>query len=361
MVQLASLPETKGRQADPQVTVVITNYNGSEYLDACLSSVLATALGAEVIVVDNASTDQSRAVLERWSERVHTVALPANVGYGEANNLGAAMAQAPYVVFLNPDTQTEPGWLEPLINVLEGDPGCGLVTPKIVKLREPDRINTCGLDVHITGLTLCRGLGQARDQFRQLENTTSISGAACAVRKRLFMDVGGFDRTFFLYMEDTDLSWRVQEAGYSCRFVPGSVVRHDYSLRLGPLKTFYQERNRYLMLLKSLHWATLIAMLPILVLAEVVTWGFVLVQQRRYWRNKIDAYIWVVENWNQIMYSRRQVQSCRRIRDHQLLEVCTHRLAYEQVGQSVSTRAAQVIFDPLFRFLQRAVLAVVQW
>ena len=183
----ACSPQWNEQQPGSQASIVIANYNGSAYLDACLSSVLATSPGSEVIVIDNASCDNSLALLAGWAGRVQTVALPNNIGYGAANNLGAAIAHAPYLVFLNPDTETEPGWLEPLIQALARDPQCGLVTPKIVKLREADRINTCGLDVHISGLTLCHGLNQVRDQVRRTERTASISGAAFAMRKSLFL------------------------------------------------------------------------------------------------------------------------------------------------------------------------------
>ena len=91
-------------------------------------------------------------------------------------------------------------------------------------------------------------------------------------------------------MEDTDLSWRARLAGYRCLYVPTSIVYHEYTLRFGPRKIFYQERNRYLMLLKGAHWATLLVLLPALLLAEVVTWGFVLAQDRRRLANKARAY-----------------------------------------------------------------------
>ena len=95
----------------------------------------------------------------------------------------------------------------------------------------------------------------------------------------MFEKVGGFDENFFMYMEDIDLSLRVQLTGASCLFEPKSIVWHEFSLRFGPSKVFFQERNRYLMLLKTLRWSTLVFLLPTLLGAEIITWGFVLIKK----------------------------------------------------------------------------------
>ena len=197
--------------------------------------------------------------------------------------------------------------------------------------------------------------------FTELTEVGAVSGAAFVIRKDVFEALGGFDEMFFLYMEDTDLSWRAHLAGYKCVYVPSSVVYHDYTLRFGPKKTFYQERNRYLILLKGLQWRTLLVLLPALFLAEVVTWGFMLLQERKRLTNKLRACAWVVKHWGQIMRSRRQVQAMRRVRDRDLIARCTHRLAYEQTGSGFIARLAHLMFDPLFFVLHRLALALIWW
>lgn len=349
-------------EAAPAATVIIVNYNALPYLQACLRSVLSEANpGCEVVLVDNASTDGSVEYVEQAFPEVRVIRNRNNAGFGQGFNLGARQAKGRILACLNPDTSAAPGWLEPLVAALDANPRIGLVTSKILLMSDPRRVNTCGNDMHVTGLTLCRGLGMDSDAFAEPAEVDAVSGAAFAVRRETFEALRGFDADFFLYMEDTDLSWRARLAGYRCLCVPESVVYHDYRLRFGPRKTFYQERNRYLMLLKSLRWGTLLALLPVLLLGEAVTWGFVLLRERRNIGNKVRAYAWVLRHWRHIMKARRDTQSLRQVCDRDLIARCTHRLAFEQTGDGPLARAARLLFDPLFFLLHRLALALVWW
>ena len=176
-------------------------------------------------------------------------------------------------------------------------------------MSDPERLNTCGCNIHVTGLTLCRGMGRARDTYVQRDEVGAISGAAFAIRAELFERLGGFDETMFLYLEDTDLSWRARLAGWQTVYVPDSLVLHDYELRITPLKVFWEERNRYLMLLKSLRWPTLLLLAPVYLLAEVITWAFVLLKDRHNIGNKLRAYGWVMASWSLIRRKRRETRA----------------------------------------------------
>lgn len=233
-------------------------------------------------------------------------------------------------------------------------------TAKILLLDNPERINTCGNSVHFTGLTLCRGLGRPKNTLNKLEEVDAVSGAAFAIRRDLFDELGGFDEDTFLYMEDTDLSWRARLAGWRALYAPTSVVLHQYTLRLTSQKVFYQERNRYLMLLKNLKWPTLLLLMPSLALAEVLTWGFVLLRDRENLRNKLLAYRWVMSNWNLIMEKRRATQALRKLPDRELLSHTSHRLEYGQAGGSAAV-AADMLFEPMFLVLRAVTMALMRW
>ena len=363
--QAATLP-TLVLETVPRASVIVVNYNGRRHLKPCLRSLLRSlpqryVQETELILVDNGSTDGSADTVAQNFPQVQVIHSEKNRGFGWGNNVGARRARGEYLVFLNPDTIVEPGWLEALIAALESDPQCGLATSRILLLDDPRRINTCGNDVHCTGLTLCRGMGKDRAAFPDQTEVGAVSGAAFAVRRQVFETLEGFDETFFLYVEDTDLSWRARLAGYQCLYVPRSVVYHDYRLHFGPRKTFHQERNRYLMLLKSLRWRTLLVLLPALLAAEVVAWGFVLLRDRRHLANKLRAYGWVVEHWGEIVASRRRVQATRKVSDREMIAGCTHRLAFEQTGEGAIARLAHAVFDPLFYALHRVALALVWW
>lgn len=355
-------PAAAGADTQVRASVIIVNYNGRDYLEVCLSSLFYSITpDDEILLIDNASTDGSAEYVEQAFPQVWVIRNSSNQGFGQASNQAARRAAGRYLVFLNPDTKVDPYWLEAMVEALENNPQAGLATSRILLMASPDRINTCGNEMHYTGLTLCRGMGMGRGAFDEAGEVGAISGAAFAVRREVFEEIGGFDERFFLYMEDTDLSWRARLAGYKCFYAPRSIVYHDYTLRFGPQKTFYQERNRYLILLKSLNWPTLIALLPALLLAELVTWGFVLLRERKRLANKLRAYAWIVAHWSQVMRSRRQVQAVRRVRDRDLIAQCTYRLAYEQlVGGSIG-RVARMVFNPLFFAFHKLALAVIWW
>jgi len=345
-----------------RASIVIVNYEAGEKLAACLASVRAArTTGAEVIVVDNDSRDGSIDALESTFPEVVLIRSPENVGFGAGSNTGARAARGEFLVFLNPDTRVEEGWLEALLRPLDADPRAGLSTAKILLMDEPGRINTCGNDVHVTGLTLCRGYREPRERFRTVEEIAAVSGAAFAVRRAAFETVGGFDETFFLYVEDTDLSWRARLAGWKCLSAPESVVYHYYSFRLTPRKVYYEERNRYQMLVKVLRWRTLILLVPALLLAEVVTWGFVLLRDRRNAANKVRAYGWILAHLPSLLARRREVQTIRRLRDRDLLETTGYALDFDQASGGLAARAAHSIFDPLFQILRGLLLRVVSW
>jgi GT2 family glycosyltransferase len=345
-----------------RASVIVVNHNGRDYLDACLDSLREGGeLGYEVIVVDNASGDGSAECVAACHPQVRLIRSETNLGFGAGSNLGARWARGKYLAFLNPDTKAQPGWLEALIAALEQDPDAGLATALVLLMDEPDRVNTCGNDMHVTGLTLCRGMGARRDALTGTAEVGAVSGAAFVIRRDLFEALGGFDESFFLYVEDSDLSLRARLAGHRILAVPEAVVYHDYRLRFGQQKAFYQERNRALMLLKVFRWRTLLILAPALAVGEVVTWGFLLLRERRQWAQKLRAYGWIMRHWARILESRHRTQALRRVRDRELIRSLTHRLGYEQTGEGMAPRLAHALFDPLFWLSQRLAWALVRW
>lgn len=345
------------------VSVIVVTYNSRPYLDACLSSLQQTLPDhSEIVVLDNASTDGTADYIAEHYPDVKLIANPDNLGFAAGNNLAVSYASGDYFAFINPDTQVEAGWLEPMLKLFEQDPTIGLITPKILLMQDHERVNTCGNNVHLTGLALCRGINKSSSdpELAEAIPVNAISGAAFMIRRELFLTLGGFDELMFMYMEDTDLSMRARLAGYHSFYTPDSVIYHDYRLRFGTKKTFYQERNRYIMLLKLLRWRTLLLMLPTFLFSEAVTWGFIITKDRRNIANKPHAYRSVLDLWGQIMSSRREMQARRRISDREMLEELHFRLEFEQTGDDFVTKLAHLIFDPIF-WLMQYVLLIVSW
>lgn len=345
----------------PRVSLIIVSFNGCDQLRACLTSVRATLdVSCETIVVDNASTDGCAEMVATEFPEVRLLRNPTNAGFGGGNNLGAQASWGDYLVFLNPDTIVTIGWLSALLAPFKLNSRVGLVTSRIVLADQPERLNTCGNTVHLTGLALCRGLGLPRGAFPKAEQVDAVSGAAFAIRRDLFLALGGFDADFFLYMEDTDLSWRARLAGWQIWYTPHSVVHHHYTLRLSPRKVFYQERNRYLMLLKCLQWPTLLILLPALLVAELMTWGFVLAKDRAHMNNKPQAYRWVMAHWAEIMRKRQTTQVLRHASDHDLLQHTGFALDFGQAAQQWLAQLAQLGFTPVFAILKTLTLMLVR-
>lgn len=347
--------------APVRASVIIVNHNGAAHLAPCLASLAATGGDREIVVVDNASTDGSARQAEQAFPGIRVVYNTANEGFGHGCNLGARHARGAYLAFLNPDTVVTAGWLEALIDALERHPRAGLATARLLLKGSRERLNACGNQVHVSGLATCRGMGRPAADYAREEEVSAVSGAAFVISRKLFDDLGGFDDGFFLYLEDTDLSLRARLSGRTCLYVPAAVVEHDYALRFGPRKTYYQERNRYLMLLKTFRWPTLLVLSPTLLLAEVVTWGFVLLRERRNLSNKLRAGGWILGHWGRVMRGRAQAQARRAVRDRDLLALHDFRLPFEQVGDDAMTRVAHVLFDPLFYIFRQLARGLIWW
>ncbi len=333
----------------PKVSIVIVNYETAAYLPRCLGSLAAQSYpNYEVILVDNSPGDGAAEYVAEHYPDVIVLRSETNLGYAGGNNLGFRHATGDYVAVLNPDTWVDPDWLSELVQALEGDPAAGLATPKILLMDDPSRVNTCGNAITFTGITVCRGLGQPADRYDAVEIVSAVSGAAFLIRRALLAEIGAFDDEFFLYYEDTDLSLRAMLAGYHCLYVPTSIVHHKYVFKFSALKCYYQERNRYLSLLRTLRWRTLFALAPCLLASEAIAWAYVLLSGREHARSKLRSYGWLLRHRRRILAARRVIQANRRVDDGVLLQRFSARLSFTQ---TIGDRPATIVEPTVNGFL----------
>jgi len=241
----------------PAISVVIVNWNRRALLHSCLRAVShQTRPAAEVIVVDNGSTDGSAAMVRAEFPHVRVLELRENRGFAAANNLGIRMARGAWIALLNNDTEPEPTWLEELSRPLEQDAAVGFCASKLVRADGSGRLDAAGDEFLTVGVAVKRGEGQPEGCYGQSDEVFGASAAAALYRRELFEDVGLFDEAFTpAYHEDTDLNFRAQLLGYQCRYVPTAEVRHRVSATLGrqdPGVLYLRARNSWYVLVKNL-------------------------------------------------------------------------------------------------------------
>ncbi len=253
----------------PAVTVIVVTHDSRADVEACLEA-LAAQRGPrfETIVVDNGSRDGTPAFVRQRFPGVHVIE-QANLGFGGGNNRGVRDAHGEAIVFLNPDTVPDPDFVVELVGALA--PGRA-ATAQVVLKADPARVNTAGHRLHFTGYGFVVGYRTLRLPPGPPVPTAGVSGAAFAMRRDDFLRLGGFDEDFFLYMEDTELSWRMQRAGLAIVLAPSAVAAHDYEFTLSASKVGRLETGRLLLLRKHLPWYLWMAYLPSLLLADLLAW-----------------------------------------------------------------------------------------
>ncbi len=222
------------RQESPEVSVIIVNFNNRAFLCKTLESLFQDLEGvpSEVIVVDNASDDDSVLSVNRDFPQVDVLSLPENVGYGRGNNLGVEHATGEYLLFLNNDTLVPEGSVAKLVDLIRGRPEYGIVAPLILF---PDRSLqlSWGKDLHLHTEVFLKFFAEKwhRMRFRRKKGSRSrdvdwVSGACFVMARSLFQKVGGFDERFFLYVEDADLGKRVRKLGFKVHVTADIRIVH---------------------------------------------------------------------------------------------------------------------------------------
>lgn len=246
-----------------KAAVVILNYNGRNFLEKFLPSVITYTQTATIYVADSASTDGSVAWTEQHFPSVKTIILPKNYGYAGGYNRALQAVDAEYYVLLNSDVEVTSQWLEPLIDLLDSNPTIAACQPKLLAYHDKTQFEYAGAAggyIDWLGYTYCRGRIFYHNETDRGQYDTSApifwaSGAAMVIRAQLFHDMGGFDEDFFAHMEEIDLCWRLHSAGYQVYCCPQSVVYHVGGGTLppsNPFKTYLNYRNSLAMLYKNL-------------------------------------------------------------------------------------------------------------
>lgn len=309
------------------VSIIILNYNGKDFLNECLASVLKSSYpNFEIILIDNASTDNSIDLVQRRYGHVPILKIvrnASNLGFAAGNNVGTSYGKGKYIVFLNNDTVVEPNWLIELVSVMESDAKIGAAQSKLLSLADKRTIDSAGDFVDYYGLSFRRGSWGEEDkgQYDRIEEIFSARGAALIVRNKILAEIGAFDADFFLSYEDIDLCWRIRLNGNKIVFVPKSRVYHTGGATTisSSVSVFHIEKNRLSTLLKNMPLKYLVKYNPLtFTLGEMIC--DLMFNRPLLLYAKIKAILWVLNNFKKIWCKRLLIQRCIKNIDHEMVD-----------------------------------------
>ncbi|MFT6810783.1 MAG: GT2 family glycosyltransferase, partial [Saprospiraceae bacterium] len=280
--KIACLQYFGQRAQDCLVTTAILNYNGSRFLKQFLPFHLNSSFESqELLVIDNASTDNSTEILKSEFSDVQINHIEKNLGFAGGYNEGLTNVYTKYIAIVNSDIEVSKNWLEPLVEALEADPELVAVQPKILSFAHKSKFEYAGAAggmLDKLGYPYCRGriMSTIEEDKKQYNNDLSVdwtSGAAMLVRSEVFKEIGGFDTAFFAHMEEIDLCWRLRKAGLKLACIPASEVYHVGGGTLNyqsSRKAFLNMRNNYHMILKNMPLAQLLYKIPIRLILDLL-------------------------------------------------------------------------------------------
>lgn len=247
-----------------KLAIVILNWNGRKFLEKFLPALIKyNSGGAEIIIADNASTDDSLSFLSEHYANLRVIINKENFGFAKGYNEALKLVDAQYYCLLNSDIEVSEQWIDPIVELLDSDGSVAAAQPKLRSYSDREYFEyagACGGFIDKLGYPFCRGrvFEVVEKDNRQYDNPMDVfwaTGAALFVRSEIYHQIGGLDEDFFAHMEEIDFCWRIKNQGHRIVVVPQSIVYHVGGGTLpknNALKTFLNFRNNLLLLQKNL-------------------------------------------------------------------------------------------------------------
>jgi GT2 family glycosyltransferase len=315
----------------PIVSAIITTYNSANSIEACLSSLLQQQYPLEVIVIDNASSDNTRDLLSKFHERAKLIFNEQNVGFAAAQNQGFSEANGDWLLSLNPDVILNPDFVAKLIANTGADPKVGTLCGKLLRW-QPGSADERSRVIDSAGIYFTRNLRHFdrgaeqldRGQYDHSEYVFGATGAAALYRREMIRDVSVegqfFDEDFFAYREDADLAWRAQLMGWRCFYVPTAVAWHvrrvtpERFQQLPLIINWHSVKNRFLMRAKNISTPLYLRVFFPTTFRDVLIVGYCLLRDRRL----LSALVFPWRRRRELRRKRHWIQTHRRISDREL-------------------------------------------
>lgn len=307
------------------ISIIILNYNGSGFLQDCLKSVFSSNYpNFEVILVDNASTDNSlRDAYDEFSKykNLKFIKNDKNYLFTGGNNIGIREAKGDYIIILNNDTVVEHDWLNLIPEKMESK-DIAAAQPKIYAYdSNPLTLDYIGGTINKCGYAIGIGMGEAdRGQYDSLRDIFYTGGAAMIIKKKVLKEVGLFDEKFGMHWEDTDLCWRIRLAGYKIITIPESVIYHKGSKTMSKFAekaniAWYIRKNRMAGLIKNYSALNLFLYLPALLISYFLLFlkETILDRNIKLGLSSVKAVIWNIKELPYFLRQRRIAQNKIRV------------------------------------------------
>jgi hypothetical protein len=303
------------RDDNTRVSIIVVNWNGERFLQACLGALCGQCYAnREIIFVDNGSSDNSvRFTRENYPD-VRIVELKENRGFTGGNVAGLEVATGDLIALVNNDARADKGWLENLVQPMLRDHTVGICASKLI-FENTQTLNGAGDGLTSAAVGFNRGLGAHAAEFNVPQPVFGACGAAVLYRRRMLDEIGFLDEDFFLYDEDTDLSFRAQLAGWKCAYVPSAVAYHVANAtarRLSDLHVYYHTRNLEFVWIKNMPGGLMIRFAHHKIAQEMGSFCYLCLRHGK-WRAFFKAKRDALRMLTPMLKKRRKIQAGKRV------------------------------------------------
>jgi GT2 family glycosyltransferase len=263
-----------------KISIIIPNYNGKSFLKECLDSIKNQNILNEIIIIDNASHDESVLFITQNYPEIILIQNKENLGFSKAVNQGIEASLGEYLFLLNNDVELEEDCIKNLIKCIDENENIFAVSSKMIQYHNRNKIDDAGDEYTILGWTKKVGYGNPQEKYNKNRETFSACAGAAIYRKSILEEIGYFDENFFAYLEDIDLSYRARIHGYHIKYCPEAIAYHIGSgttgSRYNEFKIKLAARNNFYVPYKNMPWPQLLINLPFLMLGYLIKYIFFL-------------------------------------------------------------------------------------
>lgn len=353
-----------------------------KFLEESYGSLKKQTYPFKLFIVDNASTQESQKFIQQTAPEAKLIINEGekinqgNNGYALGNNQAfkaATEQNFDYVVAANMDTAFDKNWLKNLVEAANKYKDAGAVQAKMMMHEDKNKINSTGNRLHFLGFGYCEDYGECDTNIRlprmalrgmHTNNTNDVvkeinyaSGCSVLYKLEVLKQIGMYDESYFMYHEDTDLSWRIWQAGYKVILAPKAIMYHKYEFNRSIMQFYYMERNRFLTMATNYKWGTLILITPACLLMELGLFLYSI--KNKLWKTKLKVYWYFINplHWLKIYKNRIIKQHSRRVGDRQIVKEFSGKLEFQEIDNPV----LKYIANPFFNLYWMIIKQFIWW